>query len=199
MNLGFGKQLIAILALAGALAMPVASEDDLDAGGVLYRYYEDGRQVVQQSLPPDVAPKGYDIISKSGHLLKKVPPAPKGTDIEKMVEQMRIEAELAEWDSRLRRRYSTEADIEAAKRRSLSELQGTVSLLQANLGGVIAQIEDQQRRAAILERTGRKVSETVLNNIQSLEQERVGIEQQIEQRGNELQQDAARFDRDIER
>ena len=193
---------VAIFTLALLLALPALAQqdDDSEAAGVLYRYQDaNGQQVIVQSIPPEMAPKGYDIISKSGQLLKTVPPAPKGADIQKMMEQMRIEAELAEWDSRLRRRYSSVKDIRSAKERSLSELKGNLSILRSNLSGVKSQIEDQQARAAVQERSGRAVSEPVLQNIQTLEAELVGILQQIEMRTQELEAEAARFDRDIER
>lgn len=190
----------ALLVAAPLWAQNNRAGDDSDVAGVLFRYKDaDGRQVIQQSIPPEVAPRGYEIISKAGQVLKTVPPAPKGADVKKMMEQMRIEAELAEWDSRLRRRYSSAADIEAAKQRSISELKGNLSILQANLSGVKSQLEDQQSRAAVQERSGREVSETVLNNISTLEKELVEIHQQIEQRRTEMNEEAARFDRDIER
>ena len=202
MNKRYQGALLAVL-MAGLSCVAVAaptSKDDSDIGGVLFRYQdENGNQVVHQSIPPDVAPRGYEIISKGGHLLKTVPPAPKGADVKKMVEQMRREAELEEWDTRLRRRYSTVADIESAKQRSLSELQGNISILRANWSGVHAQLESQQSRAAAMERSGRQVSATVAQNIQDLEEEQVEINKQIDQRNAELQEEAGRFDRDIAR
>lgn len=194
---------VAALTLALLLALPVQAQQNSDgseAAGVLYRYRDaQGRQFIEQSIPPEVAPRGYEIISKSGQVLKTVPPAPKGADIEKMMEQMRREAELAEWDSRLRRRYSSVEDIRSAKERSISELEGNLGILKANLSGVKSQIEDQQARAAVQERSGRPVSEAVLKNIRTLEAELAGLHQQIEQRREELDAEAARFDRDMER
>lgn len=194
---------VAALTLALLLALPVQAQqnsDDSEAACVLYRYRDaQGRQFIEQSIPPEVAPRGYEIISKSGQVLKTVPPAPKGADIEKMMEQMRREAELAEWDSRLRRRYSSVEDIRSAKERSISELEGNLGILKANLSGVKSQIEDQQARAAVQERSGRPVSEAVLKNIRTLEAELAGLHQQIEQRREELDAEAARFDRDMER
>lgn len=192
---------VVVFTLALLLALSAkAQDDDSEAAGVLYRYQNaQGRQFIEQSIPPEVAPRGYEIISKSGQVLKTVPPAPKGADIQKMMEQMRREAELAEWDSRLRRRYSSVADIRAAKARSLSELKGNLSILRSNLSGVQSQIEDQQARAALQERSGRPVSEAVLKNIQTLEAELEGVRQQIHMRNQELAAEAARFDRDIER
>jgi len=193
-----GVMLLALILWLAPLAL--AEDEGADAAGVLYRFVGDqGQQFIQQSIPPEVAPRGYEIISKSGQLLKVVPPAPKGADIEKMMTQMRLEAELAEWDNRLRRRYSTVADIRSAKRRSLSELQGNLSLLRSNLQGVQTQIQDQQARAAMQERSGREVGEAVLKNIHTLEAELTGLQHQIAVRTIELRAEAERFDRDMER
>ena len=116
-----------------------------------------------------------------------------------MCEQMRREAQLEEWDTHLKRRYSTVKDIEAAKQRALSELEGNLSILRANRSGVQSQLEDQQRRAAVMERAGREVSATVLKNIENLESELEDIAEQIKMRRAEIEAEAQSFDEDIAR
>ncbi|UTF59226.1 hypothetical protein [Gilvimarinus sp. DA14] len=178
----------------------LAEEDDGDLGDVLFRYKSDnGSLMVNQSIPPDAAAKGYEIITDTGRVLKTVPPAPKGEDAVKYAEKLRREAALAEWDAQLRRRFSSVKDIQSAKKRALSELQGNVSLLQSNLSGIVAQLEDQQRRAGIMERNGNEVSDTVLKNINSLDAEAHELRRQIKARSQELDEKAAKYDRDIER
>lgn len=177
-----------------------AAEDEGDLGDVLFRYKSDnGSLMVNQSIPPDAAAKGYEIITDTGRVLKKVPPAPKGEDAVKYAEKLRREAALAEWDAQLKRRFSSVKDIQSAKKRALSELQGNVSLLQSNLGGIVAQLEDQQRRAGIMERNGNQVSKAVLDNINNLDAEAHELRKQIKARAQELDDKAAKYDRDIER
>jgi len=197
-----GGQFCSALLLVLALLSPLlwAEEPDTGPDNVLFRYKNaDGNLVVQQSIPPDAAARGYEIITSTGRVLKTVKASPKGADAVRAAERMRREAELAEWDARLKRRFSTVKDIESAKQRSLTELRGNLSILRANLSGVTSQLEEQQRRAGIMERNGRPVSDTLKTNIAALEDELVEIHKQIEQRRHALEGAAARFDKDIAR
>lgn len=197
-----GRRLSATVLLALALASPtlMAAEEDSSLDSVLFRYKNgDGNLVVQQSIPPDAAARGYEIITSTGRVLKTVNASPKGADAVKAAERMRREAELAEWDARLKRRFSTVKDIESAKQRSLTELRGNLSILRANLTGVTSQLEEQQRRAGIMERNGQPVSEALQNNIAALEAELVEVNKQIAQRTEALEAASAKYDRDIER
>ncbi|MDO3381344.1 hypothetical protein [Gilvimarinus algae] len=192
------RMLICLLAVLCSGAW--AQEEETEHSNALFRYKNDrGHLVVDQSIPPAAAARGYEIITDTGRVLKEVPPAPKGEDAVRYAEQLRREAELAEWDARLKRRFSSVKDIESAKKRALTELRGNLSILQANLSGVSAQLEDQQRRAGIMERNGTEVSEAVQTNIHQLEAELVEIRKQIRAREQEIDQRAARYDRDIER
>jgi len=195
------RRLASLLLLALTFASSqLLAEFNLDTDSVLFRYKnEAGSLVVQQGIPPAAAARGYEIITSTGHVLKTVPASPKGADAMKAAEQMRQEAELAEWDTRLRRRFSTVKDIESAKQRSLSELRGNLSVLRANLTAVTSQLEQQQHRAGVMERNNRPVPETILDNIATLEAELIQVNKQIEQRGQTLQEAAGKFDRDIAR
>ncbi|WP_049723258.1 hypothetical protein [Gilvimarinus polysaccharolyticus] len=197
-----GKGLCSILLLTLTLASSplLADEQDASSTSVLFRYKSlEGHLVVQQSIPPAAAARGYEIITNTGRILKTVNASPKGADAVKAAEQMRREAELAEWDANLNRRFSTVKDIESAKQRSLLELRGNLSILRANLSGVVLQLEEQQRRAGTMERSGRPVSDTIQSNIATLEAEVIEVEKQIEQRSAALENASEKFDQDIER
>jgi hypothetical protein len=167
---------------------------------VYYRYInEKGSQVIEHSISPEYAQKGYEVVTASGKVIKVVPPALSGEEAAKH-NAAKAEAELlAEWDAKLTRRYSKVADIEAAKKRKLVELEGNITILKGNLRGIKSQVAQQQARAADIERAGREVPEAVVNNIQALEKEVVITEQQIDLRQDEFNQVAARFDKDMER
>jgi hypothetical protein len=188
------------LALTGTLWLSLPASGDYAPGSVFYRYTdEQGVKVLSQSIPPEHVPNGYEVISRSGRVLKVVAPAPSGEDAARVAEERRLKEEQDRWDAELRRRYSTVADIEAAKTRNLAELQGNISILQGNLSSVYTQIEQQQAQAANLERSGREVTDTILKNLSDLAQEEQYIKAQIRQREEELQAVSDRFDRNIER
>lgn len=167
---------------------------------VLYRYVnEKGVKVMNYSIPPEYAQKGYEVVTPSGKVIKVVPPAMSREEAAKRNAAKAEADRLAEWDAKLTRRYTRVADIEAAKKRKLVELEGNITILEGNLRGLKSQIAQQQARAADNERAGRKVPEAVINTIKSLEEEVVITESQIAQRREEFNEIAARFDRDIER
>ncbi|MBU2884582.1 hypothetical protein KO507_02260 [Gilvimarinus agarilyticus] len=195
------KQLmVAILLCLLGSAVSAQPLDDDAPSNILFRYTDErGSLVVEQSIPPAAAAGGYEIITESGRVLKKVPKALSGEDAVKYAERLRREAHLAEWDAKLKRRYSSIKDIESAKKRSLSELTGNLAILRSNLTGVVAQLETQQRQAGVHERNGRKIPATTLENIANLENEQVEVRKQIAAREAELAERAAAFDKDIER
>ena len=113
--------------------------------------------------------------------------------------QRLAEEARAQWDNSLRRRYSSVLDIEAAKKRKLSQLDANMSLLRSNISGLRSELAAQQSRAADLERAGRKIPEALLTNIRNLKLELENTEAQVVQRREEYGEVAARYDRDIAR
>jgi chemotaxis protein histidine kinase CheA len=167
---------------------------------VYYRYVnEQGVTVLDSSIPPRYAQKGYQVVTISGKLVKDVPPAPSASDVGR-VEAERQEAErVARWDARLLKRYSSVADIQAAKTRKLAELEGNLAILSGNLRNQKAQITELHAMAANHERAGRKVPASVIDNLAILESELVATEARIAKRQHEYDQTAARYDQDAER
>jgi hypothetical protein len=72
-----------ILTLSGILwlSLPVAAKEEYAPGSVFYRYTNDqGVRVLSQSIPPRYVPNGYEVISRTGRVLKVVEPAPSGEE-----------------------------------------------------------------------------------------------------------------------
>ena len=78
-------------------------------------------------------------------------------------------------------------------------MRGNISILTSNLSNVRAQILAGQKQAAVIERGGRSVSETLLNNLSALQSEEQNIQAQIKQREQEYQSVSDKFDRDMQR
>ena len=122
--------------LASVVAVgAVAQKKDEGWVNVVYRYKNaQGVTVMDSAIPPEYVSKGYEILSRSGKVLKVIPPALVGEAAEK-ARQERIDAEeRARSDLQLRRSYSNVADIDAAKERNLQSLRGNIGILEANLG-----------------------------------------------------------------
>ncbi len=167
---------------------------------VFYRYVNDqGVKVLDHSIPPKYAQKGYEVVSLSGHVIKVVPPALPKDEMSKLEANQRNQEALAKWDKQLRRRYSSVADIEAAKARKLSDLDGNIAILRSNINSLVAQIEGQQSQAANIERAGRAIPDTMLKVINDMQIELEDTEEQVRLRLEEYKSVSDKYDRDKER
>ena len=105
----------------------------------LYRYQnESGITVVDWAIPAAFVTDGYEVLNDSGQVVRVVPPAKTETELERDAAAQRAqEAEAAaeaaqlERDTFLLRRYSTVQDIEAARDRSLRELDIRIAILNS--------------------------------------------------------------------
>ncbi len=167
---------------------------------VIYRYKnKEGVTVLDSKIPPEYVNDGYEIVSRSGKVLKVIPPAPKGPEAERLRKEKLQREEQAREDLQLRRAYSNVADIDAAKARNLESLRGNISILQANLISARKRLQEYQAQAASIERGGRQLSDELLKNINNLVQEEKDIQAQIKQREQEHKEVAEKFDRDKNR
>ncbi len=170
------------------------------ADKLYYRYTNsEGVRVIRHSIPPEYAQKGYEVVTVSGKLIKRVAPAVDADTAAKQAMERQRQAQLDEWDTLLKRRYSSVADIEAAKQRKLSVIDNSVAILRTNINSLQSQIVAQQSQAANIERKGRKVPEKLLQNIVNLQTEQRETEQLLLLRREEHRQAAEKFDRDIAR
>lgn len=167
---------------------------------VIYRYKnKEGVTVLDSKIPPEYVSDGYEIVSRTGKVLKVIPPIAQGPDAERLRSEKLQREEQAKEDLQLRRSYSNVADIDAAKTRNLENLRGNISILQTNLGSVRKRLQAYHSQAAAIERSGRPLTDELLKNINNLVQEEKDIQAQIKQREQEHKEVAEKFDRDKKR
>ena len=173
----------------------------------LYRYRNaQGNVVVDYQVPVDSVKGGYEVLNNDGMVIKVVPreltaEERKASDAEQKREQeARAEQDrLRQWDESLMLRYSTVADIEAARERALGDLQIRMSILKGNRRSLKQKVENYQAQAAAMERAGMDVDVTRLRNIETLQNEIVATERDIADRKQEIEVLQADFDADVER
>jgi hypothetical protein len=192
--------LLCIAALLQGLS-PVALSRDL------YRYYDgEGKMVIDYRVPAEYAGAGYEVLNEDGVVIKVVPK--ELTEEEKQqrnaleIQQAAAEAErerLRKWDESLLLRYSTIADIEDMRERSLRELRIRVSILKSNRRSLKQQVENYQSQAADLERSGREVDVDRLQVIEELQREISATDRAIAEREREIQEVSTGYQADIER
>ena len=149
---------------------------------------------------------GYDIRSNSGRLIKSVPPALTAEQIanrdSKEAEQARqaiAAKKQKEQDLALLKLYSHPNDAVRVLKRKLQDIDDFVSLKNGNITVVKGQLEQEEAKAANLERTGKKVSDNVLNKITQQKDKIVEIEQEISVKHAEIPALTKEFDKIITR
>ncbi len=191
------RTLVLVLSLLG-MASPAYAD------GTEYFRYRDhsGTLIIDSRLPPEYVKHGYDVINDQGILLKRVAPQATAEQIaarkQELEEQRQREQQLAE-DQRLLARYSSVADIEASRKRVVDEISVRLSILRGNLRSLKAQIERQQEDAANAERAGRRVPESLQENLRNMEVQVEETRENIRARKQEITEVNRRYANEIER
>ena len=179
---------------SGALRLPLLLLVLLPAvagAGELYRYVNDKGVIVldRQGVPPEYIGKGYDVLSDQGRVVRVVPPAPTAA------ERQRLQAEKAQAtsDAQLLRLYSSLDDVDRARERKLTELDGAVGAARGNLQSLRTQQANLQSQAAEQERAGRAVPESLLVQISNIQGEQASLLKDIERFEETRKQAAAGF------
>ncbi len=173
----------------------------------LYRYRaENGVMVVDFRVPPEYADQGYEVLDENGSVVDVVPRALTPEERANVALARELEASakaeqlrLQKWDESLLLRYSTIADIEDARDRSLSDLKIRVSILKSNRRNLRQQVENAQARVAATERAGAEPLQADLDNILVLKREIDSTETKIEARQLQIADMTDSYQRDIER
>ena len=139
----------------------------------LYRYLSDKGVVVldRQGVPPQYIGKGYDVLDEQGRLLRRIPPAPTAEE-RACIDQAKAQANS---DAQLLRLYSSLEDVDRARERKLTELDGVIAAARGNLQSLRTQQANLQSQAAELERAGRAVPESLLVQISNLKAEQASL------------------------
>lgn len=172
-----------------------------------YKYKnEQGRTVINSSIPPKYAVKGYTIIDTRGRVIKKVAPQLTQEQIlEKKQQELLNQAKREQKeqkklaDQTLLRLYSSTEDIERARDRQLNEIEGNIGVIEGNIQRLQNQKAGKQSRAANIERAGRKVPKQLLSSIKEQEKEIAHLFDQIKGKRKEQEQIQAKFAKDINR
>lgn len=188
---------LAVLTAAAA----IASADNL------YRYQNDqGVTVVDFRVPVEYVDYGYEVLDADGRVVDVVPRALTAEERANAILQRELEANaraeqqrLQKWDESLLLRYSTVADIEDARDRSLSDLKIRVSILKSNRRSLKHQAENAQARVAASQRAGAEAMQADLDNIALLKREIAVTDAKIERRQLQIAEMTADYQRDIDR
>ncbi|MCI3943043.1 hypothetical protein K0038_00031 [Pseudomonas syringae] len=163
--------------LSLALLMPLSARA-ADAPDIrLYRYVDSrGVTVIDtQGVPPDYVAKGYEVLNGRGRVIQAVPPAPTAEQIRQTEAAQRQSAA----DAQLLSVYNSVEEVDRVKARRLAELDALVGVAQGNIQGLAAQQRNLQGQAAELERAGRPVPQTLVDQLNDLRDQQQKLQADI--------------------
>ncbi|OUM07777.1 DUF4124 domain-containing protein [Pseudomonas syringae] len=163
--------------LSLALLMPLSARA-ADAPEIrLYRYVDSrGVTVIDtQGVPPDYVAKGYEVLNGRGRVIQAVPPAPTAEQIRQTEAAQRQTAA----DAQLLSVYNSVEEVDRVKARRLAELDALVGVAQGNIQGLAAQQRNLQGQAAELERAGRPVPQTLVDQLNDLRDQQQKLQADI--------------------
>jgi chromosome segregation ATPase len=193
-NTSRSKYLLGISVWLSAMVFSIAGfgQDEDEAIG-LYRYHNaEGSLVIDYSIPPEYAEQGYDIISPSGTLIKRVPSR---ADMNKMGrDEIEARKEQEKQDAYILATYRTLTDVEMARRRKLESIQREIDILKTNLTDALRRQEELKDKAATYQASGRQAPESIVKVIEELTVQQAQIQNLMEERRSEIGAMNRRFD-----
>lgn len=162
-----------------------------------YRYVDDNGivSISRQGVPQEYIANGYEVLNERGRVVRVVPRAPTAEEFQ----QMREAKARADHDRYLLRLYNVPADVERAKNRRLAELDNLITRVRANLLSVTTDKAELLTEAANFERSGRKVPDKILQDIENLERKELRYHQEIEEHEQKKDEAKRSFAQDKER
>lgn len=177
-------------AVAGVLAAFVQMEAVAETN--LYRYRNaEGNVVVDYTVPPEFAGKGYDILSSQGRLLETVEPQ---LEDEGLASSPEIQAAREREDGYILRSYRSVREIEIAGQRKLDMIHREIEILESNIESARNRRGAEQERAANYERSGRPVPDSILRVLRELEIQLQQADGLLAKRRSEYEETEKRYD-----
>ncbi len=185
------------LARIFAALLVVLMSAPVSAAGYLYRYKDaNGRPVIARSIPPQFVDMGYEVLTERMRIVRVVPPA----DVrEKMLAEQKAEKERLENDKRLLRTYNDVKEAEETRDRKVAEMELFIDAKKKGIDRLEVNLADSLRRAADMERQGKKVTPAILKNIDAIKTQISEEGLKLSSMRDELQELRGRFADDIER
>ncbi len=165
--------------LLSLVISPFAAIQAADAPQPLLYRYVDSRGVTvldRQGVPPEYVAKGYEVLNAQGRVVQVVPPPPTADE----VHQAQAKKAQASADAQLLNLYSNVEDVDRAKARKLSELDALIALAQGNLKGLDTQQASLQGQAGDLERAGKPVPQSLIDQMGDLRDQQHDLDLNIQ-------------------
>ncbi|MGB2109307.1 MAG: DUF4124 domain-containing protein [Marinobacter vinifirmus] len=196
-------RVIASPVLAGLVALGLLASAGAQA--TMYRYTdENGQLVIGNTIPQEATKRGYEILSDNGRVVKTIPRALTAEEIaareaarqaeEERQRQLEAQQEL---DRQLLKRFSHPDQAIRALRRKIQEMNSLIQLKRGNINVISGQLDNEQSRAADMERAGREIPEATLDKIRRLEAQIREVEREISAQQQDIESVRKAYEEDV--
>lgn len=160
-------------------------------GANLYRYTDaKGVRVTADTIPPQAAELGYEVVTQTGRVVSVVAPTPKKSDL-----PQGGDATINSHDDQyLLTSFSAVEEISNLKERKLKLLKLDMENLQQNLQGLFDRERALHTEASNLELSGRTVSDALKKRLQDVREEQLGMQRVLQDRQEEYRQIEQKYD-----
>lgn len=177
------------------------------AHAVMYRYKDDqGRTVMSATVPPEIVPKGYDVLNAQGRIIETVAPALTAEQIrardeaierEKRKEEERKAQKLA--DQKLLKQYGSPETVVNLMNRRLDEIESVIVSREAAIQAAKNSIAVNEEKAANFQRNGRAIPAIVKQELEKAKDDIVKAQAVIADKKKDHQAVKEEFGQIIER
>ena len=189
--------------LLGCFGMSVASAPTVPCDS--YRYKNaNGVTEISNSIPPELADKGYSCITKGREVVvpPKLPPKEQEQrDLEDEAEKAAKAAGIPHprTDEELEKLYASPCDVEASRTRKILSIDSAIRSKKSDLQALKQKKQDLEEQAADRERAGLSPSADILQNMESIDAQIVEANNDIAKRQVEKQNALGQFELDLDR
>lgn len=176
-------------------------------GAEFYRYVDDtGRTVFNSSIPPDIVPRGYEVLNERGQVVRVVPRALTPAEIAARdaaaAEQVRLEAEARaqrEADAALKLKYRSPDEIATERDEMLAMLDADLMLARENQARAEQDLAAPEAELAEVSAAGGEVPETLTADVETKRQLFQRYSQQVLRLESEREALVATAERNMQR
>ena len=184
-----------LLGLALLLAAPMAS-----AGSRIKCWVnKDGVRECGQFVPPEYAQQRIEIVNERGIVIEVIEAAKTKEQLAKEAAERRRLAEQKRRDQILLNTFTTERDIELARKSRVQAIESIIAITNSNTRSLKASLAKVQKRAADFERAGEEPPKELFEEMDSLKRQIQDNEEFVAKKQRDIIALEKRFDADLKR
>ncbi len=186
---------VLLLGLALLLAAPMAP-----AGSRIKCWVnKDGVRECGQFVPPEYAQQRIEVVNERGIVVDVIEAAKSKEQLAKEATERRRLAEQKRRDQILLNTFTTERDIELARKSRIQAIESIIEITNSNTRSLKASLAKIQKRAADFERTGERPPKELFEEMDSLKRQIQDNEDFVAKKQRDIIALEKRFDADLQR